>query len=118
MEQIKFGVSQANLNQNDKDNKFLNDCIQYLRPSGVGFGFTFITLLTIILFYSLDFLATTIFYLFFQALMFYTVKIKEYNMGIFAETSTFIVTLFCISSNFYIQRTLRSFLIINIQMEN
>ncbi len=39
-------------------------------------------------------------------------------MGIFAEASTFIVTLFGISGNFFIQKTLRSFLIMNIQMEN
>ncbi len=65
MEQIQFGVSQANLNQNDKNNKYLNDCIQYLRPSGVGFGFTYISLLAIILFYSFDVLTTTVYFVFF-----------------------------------------------------
>jgi hypothetical protein len=50
--------------------------------------------------------------------MFYTLKIKEYNMGLFVEASTFVGTFFMIASNYFVQKTLRSFFIINLQMEN
>jgi hypothetical protein len=56
--------------------------------------------------------------LLFQGFMFYTLKIKEYNMGMFVETATFVGTFFMIASNFFVQKTLRSFMIINLQIEN
>lgn len=39
-------------------------------------------------------------------------------MDAFFEASTFIYTIFLIFSNFFAQKTLRSFFIVNIQMEN
>ncbi len=39
-------------------------------------------------------------------------------MGMFVETATFVGTFFMIASNFFVQKTLRSFMIINLQIEN
>jgi hypothetical protein len=78
-------------------------------------GFKFLSFIYLIL---SDVLTSSLYMLLFQGFMFYTLKIKEYNMGMFVETATFVGTFFMIASNFFVQKTLRSFFIINLQMEN
>ena len=91
--------------------------IKYLKPCGIGFGFAFVTTLMFVLFYSLEILSTTFYILFFQFFMFFTMG-KEYKIGYFIQISTFICSFAAIGCNYYIQKTLRTFFMFNLQIEN
>ena len=56
--------------------------------------------------------------IFYQGFIFYIIKRKNYNAGAFIEGATFISMVIIIIFNIQIQKTIRNFLIINIQIEN
>lgn len=50
--------------------------------------------------------------------MYFTMNVQEYNMSYFIQASTFIGTFALIGSNYFIQKTLRTFFMFNLQIEN
>ena len=119
MWQIYYGLDNLNLIQNGESynselKKYMIQCIQYLKPVGVGFGFAFTTTLVLILFYSMEIFSTTLYMIFFLLFMYCTMNVKEYNMSYFIQASVFIGTFALIGSNYFIQKTLRTFFIFNL----
>lgn len=71
-----------------------------------------------LLFYSIDVKVSTFLMIAYQTFSFYNLKKKNYQIGSFLEGAVIFAFIIFVLTNLYVQKTLRNFLVINIQIEN